>query len=346
LGKYIAQETRKERAIMIIDFENHIYLPEQVVPGKSQSGKLTERHWEEKGKLRIRIFEDATNVDQYLQFMDDAGINIAVLTANSFTGGLEQMKRWNNFCAQVVKENPSRLVGFACVPPLGGQPALEELERAVKELGMKGVHIWTRSDGHHLDDREMWPFYEKVTELKLPVDVHVTLEPSGLEAMHSDYGLYYVLAREFDMAIATLRVCLGGVLEDFPDLVLVMNHLGGGVSSVLERLEAYMDYLGSGWDSFYSDKPLISRPWKEYWNKLYFNVAGREAGIASVKCALSNIKPEKLIFGTDWPFNYDYRPQAVKDYAEEIRKLDLPAGSAEAILGTNAAKILGLKIGG
>lgn len=330
---------------MIIDFENHIYLPEQVVSEKSESGKITERHWEEKGKLRIRIFEDASNVDLYLQFMDDAGIDMAVLTANSFTGGLEQMKRWNNFCAEVVKGHPSRFVGFACVPPLGGKPALEELERAVKELGMKGVHIWTRSDGHHLDDREMWPFYEKVTELNLPVDVHVTLEPSGLEAMESSYGLYYVLAREFDMAIATLRVCLGGVLEDFPDLVLIINHFGGGVSSVIERLEAYMEYLGPGWDSFYLDKPLISRPWKDYWDKLYFNIAGREMGIASVKCALSNIKPERLVFGTDWPFNYDYRPQAVKDYAEEIRKLDLPAGSAEAILGSNAAKILGLDIG-
>ena len=329
---------------MIIDFENHIYLPEQVVSEKSESGKITERHWEEKGKLRIRIFEDASNVDRYLQFMDDAGIDMAVLTANSFTGGLEQMKRWNNFCAEVVKGHPSRFVGFACVPPLGGKPALEELERVVKELGMKGVHIWTRSDGHHLDDREMWPFYEKVTELNLPVDVHVTLEPSGLEAMESSYGLYYVLAREFDMAIATLRVCLGGVLEDFPDLVLIINHFGGGVSSVIERLESYMEYLGSGWDSFYLGKSLISRPWKDYWDKLYFNIAGREMGIASVKCALSNIKPERLVFGTDWPFNYDYRPQAVKDYAEEIKKLDLPAGSAEAILGGTAAKILGLDI--
>lgn len=330
---------------MIIDFEHHIYLPEQVVPRKSKSGKITERHWEEKGKLRIRIFEGASNVDRYLQFMDDAGIDVAVLTANSFTGGLEQMKRWNNFCAEIVKDNPSRFVGFACVPPLGGKPVLEELERAVKELGMKGVHIWTRSNGCHLDDREMWPFYAKVAELNLPVDVHVTLEPSGLDAMHSSYGLYYVLAREFDMAISTLRLCLGGVLEDFPDLVFIMNHFGGGVSSVIDRLEAYMDYLGSGWESFYLDKPLISRPWKEYWDKLYFNVAGREMGIASMKCALSNIKPERLVFGTDWPFNYDYRPQVVKSYVEEIRKLDLPAGSAEAILGSNAAKILGLDIG-
>ena len=93
---------------MIIDFEHHIYLPEQTVPGKSRSGKITERHWEEKGKLRIRIFEEASNVDQCLQFMDDAGIDMAVLTANSFTGGLEQMKRWNDLCAGIVKNNRSR----------------------------------------------------------------------------------------------------------------------------------------------------------------------------------------------------------------------------------------------
>lgn len=213
---------------MVIDFEHHIYLPEQTVPGRSRSGRIIERHREENGKLGIRIFQDASSVPRYLEFMDEAGIDVAVLTANSFTGGLEQMKRWNDFCARVVSDNPSRFVGFAAVPPLGGKPALAELERAVREPGMKGVHIWTRNDGRHLDDRKMWPFYEKAAELGLPIDVHVTLEPPGLEAMYSSYGLYYVLAREFDMAIATLRLCLGGVLEDFPDLVFIINHLGGG----------------------------------------------------------------------------------------------------------------------
>jgi predicted TIM-barrel fold metal-dependent hydrolase len=328
---------------VIIDFEHHLYLPEQTVPGKSQSGRITERHWEDKDKLRIRIFEDAANADRYIRFMDDAGIDMAVLTTNNFTGGLDQMRRWNTYCAEIVRQYPSRFVGFACIAPMAGQAALDEIDRAVQELGLRGAHIWTRNDGRHLDDRGMWPFYARMAELDLPIDVHVTLEPSGLEAMQSRYGLHYVLAREFDMAIATLRVCLGRVLEDFPDLVLIMNHFGGGVSSVIDRLDAYMDFLGDGWDRFYLDEPLISRPWREYWNKLYFNVAGREMGISSLTCALTNIAPEKLVFGTDWPFNYDYRPEAVRAYAGEIRKLDLPAGAAEGILGDNAARILGLK---
>jgi predicted TIM-barrel fold metal-dependent hydrolase len=188
----------------------------------------------------------------------------------------------------------------------------------------------------------MWPFYEKVTELGIPIDVHVTGDPLGLDAMVSGYGLYFTLAREIDMCIATMRVCLGGVLEDFPDLVMIMNHFGGGVSSMIERVDEYVGISGSAtMDSFYLGKPRITKPWREYFDKLYFNLAGRVVGMAAVKCALTNISPKRLVFGTDWPFNYDYKPEEVKRYVGEIRKLDLPPGAAEDMLSGNAKRILG-----
>lgn len=131
-------------------------------------------------------------------------------------------------------------------------------------------------------------------------------------------------------------------MEDFPDLTFIINHFGEGVSSLIERIDAYMSYVGPGWPSFYRDKPLISKPWREYFDKFYFNMAGREVGIGALKCALTSISPSRLVFGTDWPFNYDYNPQGVKQYIEEIRKLDLPPESVEAMLGGNAAKLLGI----
>ena len=326
---------------MIIDFEHHLYMEEYLPKESSESGKICERYWDTDGKMKIRIFKEASSVSRYLQFMDESGIDMAVLTTHGL-GNLEQCKRWNDFCAKVVKENPKRFIGFASILPIGGEPALEELERAVKELGLKGVHIWTHNQGQSLDSREMWPFYEKVTQLKIPIDVHITDAPPGLDALNAPYALYYVMARELDMCIATFRVCLGGVLEDFPDLILIMNHFGGGISSVMERLDAYTSYVGQGWPSFYWGKPLISRPWREYFDKLYFNMSGHEVGIAAVKCALTNISPRKLLFGTDWPFNYDYNPQGVRRYIEEIRKLDLPEEDVKAMLGVNAAQLLGL----
>jgi predicted TIM-barrel fold metal-dependent hydrolase len=327
---------------MIIDMEHHLATLDRLEKGESESGKVCERYWDTDGKMKIKSFEEAARAESHLEFMDAAGIDLALLTTNPITT-LDQCRRWNDFCAGLVKDHPDRFVGFATVPPLGGEPAFDELERAVKELGLRGVHIWTWNDGRALDSREMWPFYEKVTELDIPVDVHVTLEPPGLDSLHASYALYYVMARELDMCSATLRVCLGGVLEDFPDMVMIMNHFGGGISAVLERLDAYMGYVGPGCPSLYQGEPLISRPWREYFDKLYFNMAGREIGMAAVRSALTNISPQKLMLGTDWPFNYDRNPAGAARYIEEIRKLDLPDKDIDDMLGGNAARLLGIK---
>jgi predicted TIM-barrel fold metal-dependent hydrolase len=327
---------------MIIDLENHFSLEEQTVKGTFESGKICERYWDQDGKVMIRQSQDASRIEKYLQFMDDAGIDMAVLTNQSHK--LEQHKKWHDICVKLVAEYPKRFTGLATLNPLGGKPALDELERAIKELGLKGVHIWTCNNGTYLDSKDMWPFYEKVSELGIPVDVHITGPAPGFDALQAPYALYYVIAREFDMAAAVLRVCLGGVLEEFPDLVLIMNHFGGGISSVMERLDVYTSYADRpGWPGFYSGKRLISKPWREYFSKLYFNMAGREVGIEALKCALTNISPRKLLFGTDWPWNFDYEPEKVKQYVSEIRKLSLPEEDIEAMLGGNAARLFGIK---
>ena len=64
--------------------------------------------------------------------------------------------------------------------------------------------------------------------------------------------------------------------------------------------------------------------------------------MAAVKCALTNISPDKLMFGSDWPFNYDRNPEEAGRYIAEIRKLDLPESDIENMLGGNAARLLGI----
>jgi predicted TIM-barrel fold metal-dependent hydrolase len=327
---------------MIIDMEHHAATSELLYTGKSASGKICERYWDTDGKMKIRTYEDAGRVEKRLQFMDESGIDMAALSPNPMST-LEQCRKWNDFCAGIVQTYPNRFVGFASVPPLGSESSLTELSRAVNDLGLKGVHIWTQTEGYSLDSREMWPFYERVAHLGIPIDVHVTLDPHGFDGLHAPYALYYVMARELDMCAATMRVCLGGVLEDFPDLIMIMNHFGGGVSAVMERLDAYMNYVGPGCPSLYRDRPLISKPWRYYFDKLYFNMAGREAGMAAVKAALTTISPKRLMFGTDWPYNYDHEPQEVKRYMREIRQLSLPPEDIEGMLGRNAARVLGIQ---
>jgi len=159
-------------------------------------------------------------------------------------------------------------------------------------------------------------FYERVSKLGVPIDLHVTTEPVGFDALHAPYGLYYVMAREFDVCVATLRICLGGVLEDFPNLIFIVNHFGGGISALKDRIDQYMGYVGEGFPAFYLGKPLISKPWTEYFNKLYFNLAGREVGIASIKCALTNISPDKLMFALITPVTSKITPKRLNNTLE------------------------------
>ncbi|MBI2854736.1 MAG: amidohydrolase [Chloroflexi bacterium] len=325
---------------MIIDLENHLFLEEQVIKGKSQSGRICERYRDSSGEVKPRLFEGAARIEADLKFMDEAGIDMAVLSYNDML--LERCKRWHDFCAGAIQDYPNRFAGFASVPPCGGKPALDELERAVKSLGLKGAHIYARNQGHFLDSKEMWPFYEKVSELGVPIDVHISAAPQGFDALNAPYPLFYVMAREYDMAANVLRLCLGGVLESFPKLVFIMNHFGGGVSAVVERLDAYMSYADSGWSDFYLGRPPINKPWREYFDRLYFSMGGREVGVEAVKCILANVSPRKLMFATDWPFNFDGHAQDVQRFVTEMKKLGLPESDTEAMLGDNAANLLKL----
>ncbi len=326
---------------MVIDFEHHLQ-PYEI--WKKRGGKPGQRVLMRAADGRlIRPLDDATHdIHIHLRYMDVAGIDMVVLSGTQ-VDSLDEAKIFNNHFADIVRQYPKSFVAFATTLPLGGKPAFDELERASKDLGLKGVLIIAQADGHCLDDRELWPFYEKVSELGIPIFVHPSLATPGFDACHAPYDLNRALVREFDLVLATTRICLGGVLEEFPDLKFIIAHFGGGISSIKERLDRYVAYMK---EDFWTGKPLISEPYAERFNehfgKLYFNMAGREIGIETIKCALTNISPRRLVFGTDYPPNFIDDPDGMRTYIEKIRQLDIDNESIEAMLGGNGIELLGL----
>ena len=326
---------------MVIDVEHHLQPYEVWKKRGGKPGQIVIQHSAD-GKI-MRPLDDATyDIQIHLENMDIAGIDMAVLSGTS-VDSLEDARTFNNHFAQVVKQYPKRFAAFAITLPLGGKPALDELERAIKGLGLNGVLITAQVDGHPLDSPQLWPFYEKVSELGVPIFVHVSLIAPGFDACKAPYDLNRTIVREFDLALATVRLCVGGVLEEFPDLKFIVSHFGGGISSIKERFDRYIGYWGA---RFWTEKPLISEPYlerfNEHFNKIYFNMAGREIGMQTLKCALTNISPKQLLFGTDYPPNFVNDPIGMRTYIEKIRQLDLDEESIEAMLSTNAIELLGL----
>lgn len=327
---------------MIIDWEHH-YLPEELVVKKGgKKGELSIFY--ERGKPRGNLNPELCEVEEHLRVMDAVGIDVAVLsmavTSDDTETALEECRVWDDRAAEVVRKYPKRFAALAPVPPLGGQRAFDELKRAVEMLGLKGVVIRSQVNGLSMDAQELYPFYERVAALKVPIFIHPSGVQQGFAILDAPYDLGRSIGRELDLIVATTRLILSGVVDDFSDLKFVISHKGGGIAAVKERVEYQFGATGSP-----GTRPAGSRnrtPFDQCLNKLYFNLAGHHGGMGAVRSALTGISPKRLVFGTDYPQEFRGDTMNIKTFIENIRKLDLDEESKEAMLGENARELLGL----
>ena len=322
---------------MIIDWEHH-YLPEELWLKKGGKKGETAGFYVN-GKLRATMHPELCDAEGKLKVMDAVGIDMAVLSmAGSDDNAptfFDDCKVWNDQVSKLVKKYPKRFVGLTAIPPLGGQKAFDELKRAIETLGFKGIVVRSQVKGLSMDAKELYPFYEKVSSLNVPLFIHPSGVQSGFTILEAPYDLYRTLGRELDLIICTVRMILSGVLDEFPDLKLVISHKAGGFSAIKERILYWFDPPGK-----YGS--LNRKPFDDYFNKMYFNLAGHWGGMNSVKCALTTMRPSQLLFGTDYPQEFVNDPSEIKTYIENIRKLPLDKKDIDLMLGGNARKILGL----
>jgi predicted TIM-barrel fold metal-dependent hydrolase len=325
---------------MIIDWQHHWY-PEKYfkeqggIPGQYTRGKAKD------GKTGVYLYDALYQIEKHLEIMDAAGVDIAVLSGSQ--DSYEETIYWNNQCVEILKKYPKRFEALTRFSPSWGEAGVKEIDRAVNELGFRGIVLRAQSDDHiPLDSPDFRPFYRKMSGLDLPIFVHVSYSGQGFEACKAPWESGVTLVREFDLTTATARLVLSGVLEEFPNLKFAMAHFGGGIATIWERIERYVNYWGPkfwGWDT---KKSPLSKPINDYFSKIYFDMAGFEGGMNAVKCALTTISPQRLLFGTDYPPNFVDDAQGIRKYIDNIRKLDLDKVSKEDMLGNNAARLLHL----
>ena len=327
---------------MVIDWEHH-YMPEELWLKKGgKKGEKTIIY--EHGRPRVDLHAELCNAEEHVRVMDAVGIDMSVLTIAGSSDiplvALEEAKVWNDGVSELVKKYPKRFVGFAPIHPLGGEKTFDELKRAVETLGLKGVVVRSQVNGKSMDNQELYPFYEKVQALKVPIFIHPSGVQQGFDILDAPYDLGRSIGRELDLMVATTRLILSGVIDDFPDLKFVLSHKGGGIAAIRERIE--YQFGNTNWTG---TRPLGSRnklPFDQCLNKLYFNLAGSHGGMNSVKCALTSISPKRLLFGTDYPQEFSTDTMNIKTYIDDMNKLDIDKESIQAMLGENARQLLGL----
>lgn len=189
-----------------------------------------------------------------IKAMDDHGIQMQVVSwispaqiapadqAVSLTGAA------NDRLAEAIRANPTRLSGFAVLPWQQPAAAAAELDRSVRDLGLKGALLAGRPGATFLDDPKYAPVLQKLSDLQVPLYVHpFTPLPQVHEAYYS--GFSPLVSAEFSLSawgwhseagIHILRLILSGTFEKFPALQVISGHWGEMVPFYLQRLDDVM----------------------------------------------------------------------------------------------------------
>jgi predicted TIM-barrel fold metal-dependent hydrolase len=322
---------------MVVDFQHH-YIPVELAKKRGVYSENKNSLLKEGGLPATTMHRRLYDLDLQLSDMDEAGIRVSVLSCLlGWSASLADCRYINDDLGAIQKKYPGRFVGLAQAPVLEGRVAYDELLRAIRDLGLHGVTITSQVDGLSLDSPKLYGFYERVCELDVPIFVHPALVPTGYEHL-KDYDLPRVLGREVDLTVATTRLIAGGIFDRFPNLKIVMAHFGGGIAAVKDRLVAKGYRFGT-----------LKRPFAEYYDKLYFDMAGFEGGLTALSCGFLGIRPDRLVFASDYPQDFTgvntdtgRGMKELRDYINAVRNLPLEDATKEAMLGGTAARLLNL----
>jgi aminocarboxymuconate-semialdehyde decarboxylase len=236
----------------------------------------------------------------------------------------------NDELSSLAQRYPDRFIGIASVPLQNVEKAIDELDRAVSRLGLRGVLMGTNVNGEDIDSPVFFPFYEKVEALGIPILIHPFSVMGGKRL--KPYRLEPVLDFMFENTIALTKVILGGVLKKFPNLKFCFPHLGGTFPYLMGRISKVYGIYPEARVNI--DEPLQNYLKSIYLDTAYFNPA-------SMSCALSYFGIEQFVLGSDYPFLIGEPPELA------IRQiLDYPSISQEEkrmIFEENPLRLLRLR---
>ncbi len=218
--------------------------------------------------------------DGRIEAMDAAGIDMQLLSVTSpgvqvydAAKGSELAQSVNERLAEAVQEYPDRFAGLATIAPQDPQGAARELDRAVRQLGMKGALINSHTKGEFLDDEKYWVILEKAQALDVPIYIHPrTPAPDMLPPFQKYFGLEAAaFGFNVDAGLHALRMILGGVFDQFPKLKIVLGHMGEGLPFWLPRIDKKMALFAG----FKEPQPRLQKKPSEYFlENFYITTSG------------------------------------------------------------------------
>jgi predicted TIM-barrel fold metal-dependent hydrolase len=287
-------------------------------------------------EMRAKLLD--LNEDR-IDAMDEGGIDMQVLSLAAI--GIEALdasvatpllRDVNDELAEAVRDYPKRFAGFAALALKEPENAAKELERCVTTLGFKGALLDGTTDGQFLDAPRFLPVFEAANALGVPIYLHPAPPPKVVqEAYYSglpgEIGHLLSIAGwgwHAETGLHVLRLIAAGVLDRFPDLQIIIGHMGEGLPYALARSSGVLS------------RELKHLPLSvaQYFHRNFHVTTSGYFTRPPFACALEVVGIDRLLYSVDYPFSPNTKG---RDFLNSLDLTDdamakLTHGNAEALL--------------
>jgi aminocarboxymuconate-semialdehyde decarboxylase len=240
--------------------------------------------------------------EERLKDMDAQGVDVQVVSIHTpFFGyhldpaqGRALARDVNDEIAGMARQWPGRFAGLATLPVQDVTSAIDELERAVTVLGLKGAELDTAGvNGESWDEAKFRPLFKAAEAMGAVLFFHPQPQHNFMLQRTTKYGLFNSLGVIVDDAICIAMLIYGGVLDACPTLKVCIAHGGGPACYAMGRMDR-------GWQGMPVERRSIPHPPSSYQRRLYYDtVVGSEKAL---RFLLDEVGVDRVVLGSDWPF--------------------------------------------
>ncbi len=274
-----------------------------------------------------------------LKDMDEAGITMQAISLFQppHIQRLEtsEAKKWakstNDALSAAVKKHPDRFIGLAAIPAQSPDDAVEELQRAVTKLGLKGVCIVSNAKEEYFDDKKYWRIFETAEKLDVPVYLHPVYPSKAIASAYAGFPILQGPPHGFyaEVSLHVMRLIYSGLFDKYPRLKMMLGHMGEGLPFWFPRIDF-------AWMRATMPKPNIEKRPTEYLKRNFtINTSGMFFQPALL-CAYLAMGADNIAFGVDYP------PEKNNLAVEFIKAAPICDSDKEKICHSNAEALFKL----
>ncbi len=291
---------------------------------------------------RRRLMDDFGDYQQVLSLSNPP---IEVLGSPKLSPELARIA--NDGLADLCRKYPDQFPCFIASMPMNNVEAcLVEIDRAVNQLGARGIQVFTNVLGKPLSAPEFRPIFQAMAKHDLPVWIHPIRGPQFSDyasEQKSEDEIWFTFGWPYETTACVTRLIFSGIYDELPGLKIITHHMGGMIPYFSAKIELGFDQIFTGTSSRNpaAEKAGLKRPLIDYYRMLYADTA-LNGSVNATRCGHAFFETDHVIFATDAPFDAEQGRALIGSTIKAVRSLPIPKAEQDKIFGGNARKLLRL----